>query len=133
MLKEFKQFIMRGNVLELAVAVIIAGAFGAIVTSFTNDVLMPVIGLMIGGADFSEMMLVLKEGTANADGVIEGQVAIKYGVLINKIIEFLIVAFAIFLMVKAYNRANPPEEPAPAPSGPSEIDLLKEIRDALKK
>lgn len=132
MIKEFKEFIMKGNVLELAVAVIIAGAFGAVITSFTNDVIMPPIGLALGGVDFSNMAYVLQEAVTNADGeVVTEAVAIKYGAWINTVINFLIVAFIIFLVVKAYNRANPPAPPAPA--GPTAEDLLAEIRDALKK
>lgn len=132
MIKEFKEFIMKGNVLELAVAVIIAGAFGAVITSFTNDVIMPPIGLALGGVDFSNMAYVLQEAVTNTDGeVVTEAVAIKYGAWINTVINFLIVAFIIFLVVKAYNRANPPAPPAPA--GPTAEDLLAEIRDALKK
>lgn len=132
MIKEFKDFIMRGNVLELAVAVIIAGAFGLIISSFINDILMPGIGMALGGADFSDLKYVLQTATMDADGaVLTEEVAIRYGAFINTIINFLIVAFVIFLIVKSYNKANPPEEAAPA--GPSELDLLTEIRDALKK
>ena len=139
MLQEFKNFIMKGNVLELAVAVIIAGAFGAVVTSFTNDILMPPIGQAMGDVDFSEMQYVLQEATpAVMDGetVVEKAkpaVAIRYGKWINTIIDFLIIALVLFMIIKAYNKANPPEPAPEAPSGPSEIDLLTEIRDALKK
>ncbi len=132
MIQEFKEFIMKGNVLELAVAVIIAGAFGLIVGSFINDVLMPPIGLALGGTDFSEMKYVLQAAEMGADGaVVTQEVAIGYGKFINTIINFLIVAFVIFMIVRSYNKANPPAEEAPA--GPSEVDLLTEIRDALKK
>ncbi len=134
MIQEFKDFIMRGNVLELAVAVIIAGAFGAIVTTFTQNVMMPPVGYYLGGVDFSDLAFVLDPGTLNAEtGALEGRVAIEYGLLVNKIIDFLIVAFILFMIIKAYNKANPPEEAAPAPAGPSEVDLLKEIRDLLRK
>lgn len=123
---------MKGNVLELAVAVIIAGAFGLIVGSFINDVLMPPIGLALGGTDFSEMKYVLQAAEMGADGaVVTQEVAIGYGKFINTIINFLIVAFVIFMIVRSYNKANPPAEEAPA--GPSEVDFLTEIRDALKK
>ncbi len=129
MIKEFKDFIMRGNVIELAVAVIIAGAFGTVITTFTNDVLMPPIGMALGGIDFADMKYVLQ--TAEGD---KAEVAILYGKWINSIINFLIIAFILFLIIKSYNKANPPakEEPAP-PAGPSDNDLLKEIRDLLKK
>lgn len=127
MLKEFKAFIMKGNVLELAVAVLIAGAFGAVVSTFTNDVIMPIVGYYAGGADFSELKIVLQE----AMGEDTPEVAIMYGKWINTIINFVIVAFILFLIIRAYNRANPPAEPAPA--GPTEKDLLAEIRDLLAK
>lgn len=137
MWKEFKAFILKGNVLELAVAVIIAGAFGAIVTSFTNDVIMPPIGLALGGVDFSELALTLQEAAVNAEGeVVSEAVEIRYGAFIQKIIDFLIIAFIIFMVVRTYNKMTEKKEaeaaPAPPP-GPSEKDLLAEIRDLLKK
>ena len=135
MLKEFKAFIMKGNVLELATAVIIAGAFGAIVTSFTNDIILPPIGQLLGGVDFSELMIPLSDAVVDADGnVIEEGAAIRYGNFIQTIINFLIIAFVIFLVIRQYNRMNAKPEPeAPAPAGPSEVDLLKEIRDQLAR
>ncbi len=132
MIQEFKEFIMKGNVLELAVAVIIAGAFGLIVGSFINDVLMPPIGMALGGVDFNDLKYVLQEGVTDAEGnVTTEEVAIRWGAFVNTIMNFLIVAFVIFMIVRSYNKANPPA-PAEDP-GPSEIDLLTEIRDALKK
>lgn len=137
MLKEFKAFIMKGNVLELATAVIIAGAFGAIVTSFTNDVLMPPIGQALGGVDFTDLAIPLADAQLDAEGnVVKAAAAIRYGAFIQKIIDFVIIAFVIFLIVRSYNRmtAQPEPEAAPAaPAGPSETDLLAEIRDLLKK
>ena len=135
MLKEFKDFIMKGNVLDLAVAVIIGGAFGAVVTSFTNDVIMPPIGLALGGVDFSDLKVILQAAEIGADGVeVAPEVAIRWGAWVNKIIDFLIVGFVLFMIIRTYNKMQPKEEPAPAPDpGPTEIDLLKEIRDALKK
>lgn len=140
MIKEFKEFIMKGNVLDLAVAVIMATYFGKIVNSLVNDIIMPVIGKLIGGVDFSQLKYVIQAGT---DAVMEGdavvteaipEVAIYWGTFVNHIVTFLIVAFAIFMIVKAYNKTKKPKvEEAPAPAGPSEIDLLTEIRDALKK
>lgn len=127
MIQEFKDFIMKGNVLDLAVAVIIAGAFGAIVTSFTNDILMPPIGMALGDVDFTNLKYVLKE--AEGEGVEE--VAIRWGQFVKYIIDFIIIGFILFLLVKAYNKAKKPKEAAPA--GPSQTDLLIEIRDALKK
>lgn len=130
MLQEFKAFIKRGNVLEFAVAVIIAGAFGAVVTSFTNDILMPPIGMALGGMDFSELKVVLQ--AANGEDVPE--VAIRWGQWVKYIIDFLIISFILFLIVKTYNKFDPPPAPAPsAPAGPSQEDLLAEIRDLLKK
>ncbi len=135
MLKEFKDFIMKGNVLDLAVAVIIGGAFGAVVASFTNDVIMPPIGMALGGVDFSDLKIVLQAAEIAADGTVTvPEVAIRWGAWVNKIIDFLIVGFVLFMIIRTYNKLNPKPEPAPAPPpGPTEIDLLKEIRDALKK
>lgn len=126
MIKEFKDFIMRGNVLELAIAVIIAGAFGTVITTFTNDVLMPPVGMALGGVNFDDIKYVLQAAEGDTP-----EVAIMYGKWINTIINFLIIAFILFLIIKANNKANPPAPAAPA--GPSDLDLLAEIRDLLKK
>ncbi len=138
MWQEFKAFIMRGNLLDLAVAVILAGAFGAVVASFTNDVIMPPIGLALGGVDFSELAYTLKAAEVNADGSVASEaVQLRYGKFIQTIIDFLIIAFVIFMAVKGYNRmqqARQKEEaaaPAPPP-GPTAEELLAEIRDLLK-
>jgi large conductance mechanosensitive channel len=135
MWSEFKAFILRGNVLELAVAVIVAGAFATIVKSFTSDIIMPPIGLILGGVDFSELALTLQAAEMNDAGeVVTEAVAIRYGAFIQTIINFLIIAFAIFMVVKAYKSTETPEEEAPAPDpGPSSEELLAEIRDLLKK
>jgi len=134
MLKEFKDFIMKGNVLELAVAVIIAGAFGAIIVSFTNDVLMPPIGMMLGGVDFEDLKYVIQAGQMDAEGaVLVPEVSVLYGKFLNTIINFLIIAFIIFLIVRAYNNSQKQEEAAPAPAGPTQEELLAEIRDLLKR
>jgi large conductance mechanosensitive channel len=141
MLKEFKEFAMRGNVLDMAVGIVIGAAFGAIVSSFVGDVLMPVIGLLLGGADFSNLFLVLREGTAPAPYASlaaareAGAVVVAYGVLINLVINFLIVAFAVFLLVKGVNAARRQQEAAPAPPpGPTpDQRLLTEIRDLLAR
>jgi len=137
MLKEFRDFIMRGNVLELAVAVIIAGAFGAIVASFTKDVIMPPIGLLLGDVDFSQLAITLRAAELNDLGeVIKEAVQIRYGIFIQKIIDFLIIGFVIFMLVRSYNKMqerNKPEEAPAPPPGPSAEDLLAEIRDLLKK
>jgi large conductance mechanosensitive channel len=130
MLKEFKAFIMRGNVLELAVAVIVAGAFGGVVSSFTNDVILPPLGLLLGGVDFTNLVFTLKAATADTEAV-----DLRYGKFIQSIIDFLIIAFAIFMVMKAYNNMQKKKEEAPAaPPAPSaEEKLLTEIRDLLKK
>lgn len=142
MMKEFKTFAMRGNVLDLAVAVIIGGAFGKIITSFVNDVLMPPIGLLLGGADFSNLKIILKpavEAVMSGDAVVTAavaEVAIKYGAFVNTILDFLIVAFSIFMVIKAFNSMKKKEEaaPPPAPPAPSKEEvLLTEIRDILKE
>ncbi|MCB0623337.1 MAG: large-conductance mechanosensitive channel protein MscL [Saprospiraceae bacterium] len=139
MLKEFKAFIMKGNVLDLAVAVIIAGAFGAIVASLTNDVILPPIGMLLGGVDFSQLALTLQEAQVDpATGdVVKDAVQIRYGNFIQKILDFLIIAFAIFMLVRTYNKMQKKKEEAPAPPAPpapsAEEKLLTEIRDLLKK
>jgi large conductance mechanosensitive channel len=142
MFKEFKDFAMRGNVVDMAVGIVIGAAFGAIVASFVGDVLMPVVGTLLGGVDFSNYFLVLKQG-ATVPGPYAtlaalkaaGGVAVGYGLLINTIVNFLIVAFALFMVIKAMNSAKKQEEAAPAaPPPPSkEEKLLTEIRDLLAR
>ena len=135
MLKEFKTFIAKGNVLELAVGLIMATYFGAIVKSLVNDIIMPPVGKLIGGVDFNKLEYVLTEGTLNPEtGALEGHVAIGYGAFINTILTFLIVSFAVFLIVKAYNKMKKKKEEAPAapPTPSKEEELLTEIRDLLK-
>lgn len=129
-LKEFKDFAMKGNVLDLAVAVIIGGAFGKIVTSFVNDVLMPPVGLLLGNTDFSNLKVVLKEAAENTEAV-----TLNYGMFINTILDFVIVAASIFLVIKAFNSAKKKQAaPPPAPPAPTkEETLLTEIRDILKE
>ncbi len=128
-IKEFKEFAMRGNVMDMAIVIIIGGAFGKIVTSLVNDIIMPPIGLMLGGVDFKDLMIPIGAGS---DGTI---VSINYGLFINTIIDFLIIALAIFLVIKGMNKMKKKEEEKPkAPPEPSEdIKLLREIRDSLKK
>lgn len=136
MLKEFKAFIAKGNVLDLAVGLIMATYFGAIVKSLVDDMLMPVIGNLIGGIDFKEMKYVISEAVIDADGAeTAAEVAVNYGMFINNIITFIIVAFAVFLLVKGYNKLKKKEEekPAPAPGPTKDQELLTEIRDLLKK
>ena len=134
MLQEFKAFIMKGNVLELAVAVIIAAAFGAIVTSLTADILMPVIGEVVGGVDFTELKIQLSPDQIGENGEVVEGAAIRYGIFIQRIIDFIIIAFVIFMIIRTYNRMTAPKDAAPAPDpGPSEKELLAEIRDAIIK
>lgn len=127
MLSEFKAFAMRGNVMDLAVGVVIGAAFGKIVTSLVDQIIMPPIGMLIGGVDFSSYKWVLH--AAGPDG--KGEVAVLYGAFLNTIIQFLIVALAIFLVVKVMNRMIKKEEAAPAPPA-ADVVLLTEIRDLLK-
>ena len=139
---EFKEFISRGNVLDMAVGVIIGGAFGKISTSLVNDVIMPAISMLTGGIDFSSWKVVLKAAVAGADGVIDPatEVAIRYGTFLATILDFLIIAFAVFCLIKGINtfrrKKTEPEEPAgpaPEPEPSNEEKLLTEIRDLLKK
>lgn len=132
MISEFKEFIAKGNVVDLAVGVVIGAAFGKIVSTLVDKVIMPPIGLLIGGVDFSKLGIVLKEATVDAAGKEVPAVVLAYGEFFNAIIQFVIIAFAIFLVVKAINRMRKPAEAAPA--GPSEeVLLLRDIRDSLKK
>lgn len=126
---EFKAFAMRGNVVDMAVGIVIGGAFGKIVSSFVADVLMPPIGLALGGVDFTELAITLKEGSEGVEAVM-----LNYGSFIQSVADFLIVAFAIFMVIKAMNSMKKKEEEAPAkPAEPSKEEvLLTEIRDALR-
>jgi large conductance mechanosensitive channel len=126
--KEFKDFAMKGNVVDLAIGVIIGAAFGKIVSSLVNDIIMPPLGLLLGGVDFSDKVVVLKEAAEKSPAVM-----LKYGVFINTVIDFLIVAFAIFMVIKGFNKFRKKEEAAPAPVKPAAQELLlAEIRDILK-
>lgn len=129
MLNEFKNFAMRGNVVDMAVGIVIGGAFGKIVSSFVADVLMPPLGLLLGGMNFSNLAITLKDAAEGADAVL-----LKYGVFVQSIVDFTIIAFAIFLVVKAMNSMKKQEAAAPAaPPAPSKEEvLLTEIRDALR-
>ena len=135
MFKEFREFAMRGNVIDLAVGVVIGGAFGKIVTALVDKVIMPPIGLLIGGVDFSKLAVVLKAASVDAAGKEVPAVMLAYGEFINALLQFVIVAFAIFMVVKVINKLHKQPEAAPAaPAEPSEdVLLLREIRDALKK
>jgi large conductance mechanosensitive channel len=132
MISEFKEFAMRGNVVDLAVGVVIGAAFGKIVTSLVEKVIMPPIGLAIGGIDFSKWAWTLKAATLDAAGKEVPAVAIGIGDFLNTLVQFIIVAFAIFLVVKAINRVSKRAPEAP-PAPPEDVLLLREIRDSLKK
>jgi large conductance mechanosensitive channel len=129
MLKEFRDFAVRGNVVDMAVGIIIGAAFGKITTSLVNDVMMPPLGMMLGGVDFSDKAIVLRAASGADPGI-----AVKYGIFINTLIDFAIVALAVFLLVKAINslRKEQAAEPAPPPAPTREEILLTEIRDALR-
>jgi large conductance mechanosensitive channel len=133
MLKEFKNFIMTGNVIDFAVAVILAGAVGLVVNGFVADIIMPIVGHFAGGMDFANLKVVLTEasGVEGAEGYV-AENAIRWGKWVNTIVNLLIVGFVMFLIVKAYNKSKTPPAPA-APSGPTAEELLTEIRDSLKK
>ena len=142
MIKEFKEFIARGNVIDLAVGVIIGGAFGAITTSLVNDVVMPLVGLLLGRVDFGNLFVVLSNGTLAvppttlAEAKAAGAATLNYGIFINTIINFLLIAFAVFLLVKFANRVRRQllAEPEAAAAPPAEdVLLLREIRDELKR
>ena len=138
MLTEFKEFAMRGNVVDMAVGIIIGAAFGAIVASFVGDVMMPLIGLASGGTDFSNQFVLLKDGTppgpyaSSAAAKEAGAVIFGYGLLINTIVNFLIVAFALFIVIKAMNNVRKQTPPPPTPPSKEEL-LLTEIRDLLAR
>lgn len=137
MLKEFRDFAVRGNVLDMAIGLVMGGAFGPIVKSLVDDVMMPVIGLLVGGVDFSERFLVLQQGSAAgpyatlAAAQEAGAVTVNWGLFVNTVVTFVIVALAIFMMVKTFNRWRKHEATAPAPP-PQELVVLQEIRDALR-
>ncbi len=138
-LEEFKAFAMRGNVIDMAVGVVIGGAFGKITTSIVNDIIMPVISVITGGIDFSDWKWVLKEAVLNADGTeAAAAISVNFGSLISVILDFIIIAFAIFCMIKALNKLQRKKEEAPAappapPEPSAEEKLLTEIRDLLKE
>jgi large conductance mechanosensitive channel len=138
MLKAFKEFAMKGNVVDMAAGIVIGVAFGTIIKSFVDDILMPPIGLLLGGIDFSNFYVVLREGVASpgpyaalADAQAAGAVTINYGVFVNSVISFVIVAFALFLVIRSMNRLRTKKEEKPA-QPPEDVLLLREIRDVLK-
>ncbi|AUD79511.1 large conductance mechanosensitive channel protein MscL [Kangiella profundi] len=130
MVSEFKKFAMKGNVVDMAVGIIIGGAFGKIVSSFVNDVLMPPLGILLGGMDFKDLAFTIKEASGD-----QAAVTLNYGSFIQTAVDFIIIAFAIFMMIKAMNRLSKKEEEKPAapPKPSAEQELLTEIRDLLKQ
>jgi large conductance mechanosensitive channel len=134
MVKEFKDFAMKGNLIDIAVGFVMGAAFKQVVTSFTGGIVSPLIGLLFN-ADFKDMKLIVKEGVTDAAGAVSGEVAVLYGDFLTNVVDFIIVAFVMFMIVKGINKMKKKEEaaPAPAPSGPSQEDLLAEIRDLLAK
>lgn len=134
-IREFKEFAMKGNVVDLAVAVIIGGAFGKIVDSFVKDIVMPVIGQLVGGVDFKELYINLGSTTYATLDLAEkaGAPLIKYGVFINSVVNFVIIAFAIFVAIKAMSKLQKTTPPAAPAAPPEDVLLLREIRDSLKK
>jgi large conductance mechanosensitive channel len=133
--QEFKTFAMRGNVIDMAIGIIIGGAFGKIISSLVADVIMPCIGVLVGGINFTDLKIILKEAAIDASGQVAPAVAINYGELIQVVFDFIIIAFCIFLIIKALNKlSRKKEEDLPAELQPSdEVKLLTEIRDALKE
>jgi large conductance mechanosensitive channel len=133
MFKEFKNFIMTGNVIDFAVAVIMAGAIGLVINGFVADIIMPIVGEFAGGMDFANLKFVLTEasGVEGEEGYV-AENAIRWGAWVNTIVNLIVVGFVMFIIVKAYNKTKTPPAP-PAPKGPSQEDLLAEIRDLLKK
>ncbi|MDU8884739.1 large-conductance mechanosensitive channel protein MscL [Yeosuana sp. MJ-SS3] len=133
MLKEFKEFAMKGNLVDIAVAFVMGAAFNKVVTSFTGGIISPLVGLIFN-SDFKDLKYVITEGVANDAGEVTGEVAILYGDFLTNTIDFIIVAFVMFMVIKGINKMKKKEEEAPAPpAGPSDNDLLAEIRDLLKK
>ena len=139
-IQEFKEFALKGNVMDMAVGVIIGGAFGKIVTSFVSDVLMPPIGVLLGGVDFNDLKVTLKDEIVEAGEVIQEAVTLNYGTFIQNVVDFLIIAICVFIMIKGINKLSNlkkkeevPAEPEPEPAPTKEEVLLTEIRDLLKE
>jgi large conductance mechanosensitive channel len=133
MLKEFKEFAMKGNLVDIAVAFVMGAAFNNVVTSFTGGIVSPLIGLIFK-SDFKDLKYLITEGTMNDAGEVVGEVAVMYGTFLTNLIDFIIVAFVMFMVIKGINKMKKKEEPAPeAPAGPTQEELLTQIRDLLKK
>lgn len=135
-IEEFKKFAMRGNVVDMAVGVIIGGAFGKIVTSVVNDLVMPVLGVLVGGVNFTDLKLTLKEAVMDGETVVSPAVTLNYGNFLQSTFDFLIITFSIFMFIKLINKLSRKKEeaqPATPPAPPADVQLLTEIRDLLKE
>ena len=133
LLKEFKEFAVKGNVMDMAIGVVISGAFGKIVTSLVSDIIMPLIGAATGGLTFTDWKWVIREAEMVGEEIVKPELAVTWGNLLQVIFDFIIIAFCIFMVVKGLNKLKKAEEPAPAaPAGPTQEELLTEIRDLLK-
>ncbi len=133
LLKEFKEFAVKGNVMDMAIGVVIGGAFGKIVTSLVSDIIMPLIGAATGGLTFTDWKWVIREAEMVGEEIVKPELAVTWGNLLQVIFDFIIIAFCIFMVVKGLNKMKKAEEPAPAaPAGPTQEELLTEIRDLLK-
>ncbi|MBR0177811.1 MAG: large-conductance mechanosensitive channel protein MscL [Bacteroidales bacterium] len=133
LLKEFKEFAVKGNVMDMAIGVVIGGAFGKIVTSLVSDIIMPLIGAATGGLTFTDWKWVIREAEMVGEEIVKPELAVTWGNLLQVIFDFIIIAFCIFMVVKGLNKLKKAEEPAPAaPAGPTQEELLTEIRDLLK-
>ena len=133
LLKEFKEFAVKGNVMDMAIGVVIGGAFGKIVTSLVSDIIMPLIGAATGGLTFTDWKWVIREAEMVGEEIVKPELAVTWGNLLQVIFDFIIIAFCIFMVVKGLNKMKKAEEPAPAaPAGPTQEELLAEIRDLLK-
>ena len=136
--QEFKEFALKGNVMDMAVGVIIGGAFGKIVTSVVSNIIMPPIGFLLGGVDFTDLKVTMKEAVMDGENVVSEAVTLNYGQFVQDVVDFLIIAFCIFLMVKGITKLTakkeePKSEEPAAPAGPTQEELLAEIRDLLKQ
>ncbi len=133
LLKEFKEFAVKGNVMDMAIGVVIGGAFGKIVTSLVSDIIMPLIGAATGGLTFTDWKWVIREAEMVGEEIVKPELAVTWGNLLQVIFDFIIIAFCIFMVVKGLNKMKKEQEPAPAaPAGPTQEELLTEIRDLLK-
>ncbi len=133
MLKEFKEFALKGNLLDIAVGFVMGAAFNTVVKTFTTGIVSPLIGLLFK-ADFKDLKWILRDGVANEEGIMEGEIILEYGAFLTAVLDFLIVAFVMFMIVKLFNAMRRNEEEVPAaPAGPSQEELLTEIRDLLAK